>query len=163
MWTVEFNRHGTRLATGGQDGKVVLWNICSEDGEPDDGADQTGSSDVGGRQDISANALNTGEQKNLLHEELRDRKSGQPNMLGMSADYLQVRYDAVERTESGASSGSGFSDDPSSGSIERRSGDLSGGDRKESFVGLKVNTFTRMTMLRRWLESILWLYLAAAV
>lgn len=27
IWTVEFNRHGTLMATGGEDGKVMLWKV----------------------------------------------------------------------------------------------------------------------------------------
>lgn len=27
IWTVEFNRHGTLMATGGEDGKVILWKV----------------------------------------------------------------------------------------------------------------------------------------
>ncbi|CAN0379695.1 unnamed protein product, partial [Hapterophycus canaliculatus] len=27
VWTVKFNVRGTRIATGGQDGKVVVWDL----------------------------------------------------------------------------------------------------------------------------------------
>ncbi|CAN0410098.1 unnamed protein product, partial [Laminaria digitata] len=34
IWTLKFNQRGTRMATGGQDGKVVVWDLAAASAAP---------------------------------------------------------------------------------------------------------------------------------
>ncbi|CAM9154577.1 unnamed protein product [Scytosiphon promiscuus] len=49
VWTLKFNARGTRIATGGQDGKVVVWNLAAGSStETDEVVDDGGDSSPGG-------------------------------------------------------------------------------------------------------------------
>lgn len=130
VWTVEFNRHGTRMATGGQDGRVVVWNVSVPGNDADSILDQIHSARENDPKNVSKQQEGNA-SSSRAHEELN---GGEGLRTGK----------AVNRTasESAASSASASSDDLGcSSSAGRASGSLRGADGSErAFSGLKVCT-----------------------
>lgn len=126
IWTLKFNRHGTRMATGGQDGKVVVWNVAIPSGPR-----QAKGSSADGRTDSStkgADFSQPDEDSEDTPEAGSGKRSGPVGADGAG------RRDTFP-TES-MSSASGLSDDV--GSAGLGSSDLGLGGKEHSFSGLEV-------------------------
>lgn len=142
VWTLAFNRRGTRMATGGQDGKVVIWDLSAPQTrrQKADGAGKGGASfgmDSGGDDGETKGRRNSADNAELDEDEMdgvstaRRRRS---STMGGGED-----CGAREAFPRETSSTSGLSDDVVSAG--RASSDLSvaeNGGKERSVSALEV-------------------------
>lgn len=163
VWTVEFNRHGTRMATAGQDGRVVVWNVSapissgSEDEEGGDLLDPVVDSapDKKKKNEAEDGPRRSSNSRGRGEDELnRGGTMGGSRQAGTGVQGLQ--RDVTERTASESAASS--SDDLGSCSIGRRGGSANSRsattDSGEGvFSGLKVTVETCMYIYLKTVDA----------